>query len=80
MPLAPHTLPGGSAEATVEVGYFKVGGGKLVGGGPRPGIRLPPPGEVSFEVPDDLAAGARLLIEMGFSKDQRIIQRHGWCH
>lgn len=66
MPLAPYTLAESSTEETIEVGYFKVGGGKLVGGGPRPGIRLPPPGEVSFEVPDDLAAGARLLIEMGF--------------
>ncbi len=66
MPLAPHELPESSAEETIEVGYFKVGGGKLVGGGPRPGIRLPPPGEVSFEVPKDLADGSRLLIEMGF--------------
>jgi arylsulfatase A-like enzyme len=66
MPLAPYTLPEASTEETVEVGYFKVGGGKLVGGGPRPGISLPPPGEVSLEVPEDLAAGARLLIEMGF--------------
>ena len=66
MPLAPYTLAEGATEEAIEVGYFKVGGGKLVGGGPRPGIRLPPPGEVSFEVPKDLAAGARLLIEMGF--------------
>ncbi len=66
MPLAPYTLPESATEEAIEVGYFKVGGGKLVGGGPRPGIRLPPPGEVSFEVPKDLAAGARLLIEMGF--------------
>ena len=66
MPLAPHTLSGAAEGESAEVGYFKVGGGKLPGGGPRPGIRLPPPGEVSFAVPEDLVAGTRLLVEMGF--------------
>ena len=66
MPLAEHTLRGAAAGTSAEVAYYKVGGGKLVGGGPRPGIRLPPPGEVSFELQESFAPGARLLIEMGF--------------
>jgi hypothetical protein len=66
MPLAEHTLRGAAAGTSAEVAYYKVGGGKLVGGGPRPGIRLPPPGEVSFDLQESFAPGTRLLIEMGF--------------
>ncbi|MAE28290.1 MAG: hypothetical protein QF724_02660 [Planctomycetota bacterium] len=51
--------------AGAEIGYFKCDGGQQKGGGPRPGLRLPPPGELHLILPEDRHPRARLFIELG---------------
>ena len=69
MPTAQYSVLGETDASAVRVGEISCLKSVRPGGGTRPGILMPVPGEVRFELPSGLDPDARILVEMGFSKN-----------
>ena len=68
IPTAKYSVLGETEASAVQVGEFSCDAKRQRNGGPRPGLMMPAPGEVQFDLPEGLVPGVRLFVEMGISR------------
>ncbi len=74
---AEYSVLGETEVSAVRVGEFSSTAKRQHRAGPRPGLLMPAPGAVQFELPEGLAPGGRLFLEMGVQKQTNKARGHG---